>query len=141
MPLADELQFVRAYLELQQARFADRLTCAIAPGESQGVFWVPSLILQPLVENAVAHGLAGHQGPVEVRLTVVVSADRLILAVVNEVASGRPVGGTGIGLANVRERLAVQFPGRATLTAGMRDGRWASEISLPLVREPPQSVP
>ena len=62
--LADELQFVRLYLELQQKRFADRLTVILPTSEDIVDAWVPSLILQPLVENAVVHGLSGHQGPV-----------------------------------------------------------------------------
>jgi two-component system LytT family sensor kinase len=65
----DELQFVRLYLELQQRRFADRLTVVLPDGHEIFAVWVPSLILQPLVENAVVHGLAGHQGPVTVRVT------------------------------------------------------------------------
>ncbi|HEX8782444.1 MAG TPA: histidine kinase, partial [Steroidobacteraceae bacterium] len=62
--LADELQFVTLYLELQQRRFADRLTIRVPLREDVARAWVPSLILQPLVENAVVHGLAGHEGPV-----------------------------------------------------------------------------
>ncbi len=68
--LADELQFVRLYLELQQKRFADRLSVVLPAAEDIPPVWVPSLILQPLVENAVTHGLAGHQGPVQVRVAV-----------------------------------------------------------------------
>src|SRR5260221_13660252 len=68
--LNDELQFVRLYLELQQRRFADRLTVVLPSGQDLPAVWVPSLILQPLVENAVAHGLAGPQGPVTVRISV-----------------------------------------------------------------------
>ena len=63
--LTDELQFVRLYLELQQRRFADRLTVVLPEPHEIYAVWVPSLILQPLVENAVVHGLAGHQGPVD----------------------------------------------------------------------------
>src|SRR5262249_7381138 len=55
--LADEIQFVRLYLELQQKRFADRLTVWITDVDGLPSVWVPSLILQPLVENAVVHGL------------------------------------------------------------------------------------
>jgi two-component system LytT family sensor kinase len=54
--LADELQFVRLYLELQQRRFADRLTVILPEPHEIYAVWVPSLILQPLVENAVVHG-------------------------------------------------------------------------------------
>ena len=62
--LADELQYVKQYLELQQRRFADRLTIALPEDRDIPRVWVPSLIMQPLVENAVVHGLAGHQGAV-----------------------------------------------------------------------------
>src|ERR1700693_5501798 len=68
--LNDELQFVRLYLELQQRRFADRLTVVLPDIRDVPSVWVPSLILQTLVENAVIHGLAGHQGPVTVRISV-----------------------------------------------------------------------
>src|SRR3984957_14284251 len=68
--LSDELQFVRLYLELQQRRFADRLSVELPSAAQIPAVWVPSLILQPLVENAVAHGLAGHQGRVVVRISV-----------------------------------------------------------------------
>ena len=68
--LADELQFVRLYLELQCRRFTDRLTMSLPDIEQLPAAWVPSLILQPLVENAVTHGLAGHDGPVHVEVAV-----------------------------------------------------------------------
>src|SRR4029077_16792710 len=57
--LADELQFARLYLELQQRRFTDRLSVELPNPAEVPAVWVPSLILQPLIENAVVHGLAG----------------------------------------------------------------------------------
>jgi len=135
--LADELQFVRLYLELQQKRFADRLTVILPPAEDIAQVWVPSLILQPLVENAVAHGLAGHQGPVEVRVAVERIHDALVLRVTNTIAADATPGAEGIGLNNVRERLAVQFEGRASLAAGPRGAQWCSEITLPVMHESP----
>ncbi len=135
--LAEELQFVRTYLELQQARFPDRLAFSLPRMDGPGRLWLPSLILQPLVENAVVHGLAGHQGRVSIEVSAAVSADRLTLGVANDVAPGRPTTGTGIGLANVRERLSVQFPGRSSVVAGLREGRWVTEISLPLLSDSP----
>jgi signal transduction histidine kinase len=139
--LSDELQFVRLYLELQQRRFSDRLSVALpAPAEVPAV-WVPSLILQPLVENAVVHGLAGHQGPVSVRIGVRTEQDRLILSVRNTIAPDRAVGEQGIGVKNVRERLAVQFEGRAGLAAEGAGTEWVSEITLPIIRESPLREP
>ncbi len=90
--LADELQFVTLYLELQQKRFADRLTIRVPVREDIARAWVPSLILQPLVENAVVHGLAGHEGPVTIRVEAYVSGERLTLRVLNTIAPGKAAG-------------------------------------------------
>lgn len=135
--LAEELEFVRLYLELQQKRFADRLTIELPRPEQPIDAWVPSLILQPLVENAVVHGLAGHQGPVAVSVAVERAAGALIVRVSNTLAPGKQPGPEGIGLSNVRERLAVQFDGRAALAAGPSGERWVSEITLPEMRASP----
>jgi hypothetical protein len=135
--LADELQFVRLYLELQQKRFADRLTIRLPPSEDVVAAWVPSLILQPLVENAVVHGLAGHQGAVEICITVSERDGFLVLRISNSIAPAKTAGTEGIGLKNVRERLAVQFEGRARLVAGPSGTEWVSEITLPRVHAAP----
>jgi len=138
--LADELQFVTLYLELQQKRFADRLTVAV-PARSAALprAWVPSLILQPLVENAVVHGLAGHDLPVSIRVEVAAEGETLILRVVNTIAPGRAAGAAGIGLSNVRERLGVQFGERASFSAGPAGAdSWVAEIHMPLLRDGPE---
>src|ERR1700734_2883103 len=138
--LSDELQFVRLYLELQQRRFADRLSVVLPDAADIPAVWVPSLILQPLVENAVVHGLAGHQAPVSVRITVHMARDVLTLRVFNTIAPEKAVGEEGIGLNNVRERLAVQFEGRASLTTSGTDGEWCSEITMPAIHQAPSRV-
>jgi hypothetical protein len=135
--LSDELQFVRLYLELQQRRFNDRLKVELPnPAEIPSV-WVPSLILQPLVENAVVHGMSGHQGAVAVKVTVNVIDDVITLRVTNTMAPDRSVGADGIGLKNVRERMAVQFEGYASLSAAGVGKEWVSEIRMPVIRESP----
>ena len=139
--LSDELQFVALYLELQQKRFADRLTIAAPGADDIPRAWVPSLILQPLVENAVVHGLAGHEGAVTIRVEAGVSGEILSLRVLNTIAPARASGATGIGLANVRERLAVQFGERATFEAGPIDNIvWQAQIHMPLLRDGPESA-
>jgi hypothetical protein len=135
--LSDELQFVRLYLELQQRRFADRLTVVLPAAVDVPAVWVPSLILQPLVENAVVHGLSGHQGRVTVSVAARMAQNVLTLSVLNTIAPDKPIGRGGIGLNNVRERLAVQFEGRARLAAGAIDDDWCSEISMPAIRQAP----
>lgn len=134
--LADEMQFARLYLELQQRRFADRLTIEVPGPGGLPSAWVPSLILQPLIENAVVHGLAGHQGPVAVRIAAAESGGTLALRVSNTLAGERRPGACGIGLRNVRERLAIQFGGRASFEAARgTDGQWLAEIRLPLLTD------
>ncbi len=140
--LDDELQFVRLYLGLQQRRFADRLSIRVPEPDGIVAAWVPSLILQPLVENAVVHGLAGHEGPVMVRVEAVVSDEMLSLRVVNTIAPGRLPGQPGIGLRNVRERLAIQFGERASFSAMPGyDNVWIAEVRLPLLRDGPVVAP
>lgn len=136
--LTDELRFVRLYLELQQKRFADRLTIWMADLDGIPPVWVPSLILQPLIENAVVHGLAGHQGSVEIRVEVTICGENLLLRVINTIAPNSISGRAGIGLRNVRERLAVQFGPRAQFTAEAADpGNWIAQIRMPLLRDGP----
>jgi Histidine kinase len=140
--LSEELSFARMYLELQQQRFGDRLTVSLPDADAQPALWVPSLILQPLVENAVLHGLAGHDGPVEIRLEVCPSADRLVMRIVNTTASLAIAAGENIGLGNVRERLAVQFGARASLSS-YRAGptSWVAEITMPALLERAPATP
>jgi hypothetical protein len=139
--LGDELQFVTLYLELQQKRFADRLSVTVPARGSVPQVWVPSLILQPLVENAVVHGLAGHEGPVHIEVSVMSDADLLTLQVRNTIAAGRAAGHDGIGLANVRERLEVQFGERATFSAApLGESLWVAQIRMPLLRDGPESA-
>jgi LytS/YehU family sensor histidine kinase len=99
--------------------------------------WVPSLILQPLVENAVVHGLADHSGPVRIDVTWDISPYRLHLEVMNSVGSGHAPGAGGLGLRNVRERLAVQFGGSAVLSSGPGETSttWVATLHLPVLRE------
>lgn len=134
--LRSELQFVELYLGLQSGRFADRLTVHVQNGPDLPAVWVPSLILQPLVENAVVHGLADHSGPVRIDVTWDLSPYRLQLKVVNSTGPGNAPRAAGLGLRNVRERLAVQFGGRAVLSSGPGDGStWVATLHLPVLRE------
>ena len=106
---------------------------------------MPSLILQPLIENAVVHGLAGHSDAVQVRLEALTDGKMLTLRVSNTVAGIEPADRAGIGLKNVRERLAIQFGDRATFEAAARfAGLWVTEIRLPLLaqlNDPPVATP
>jgi two-component system, LytTR family, sensor kinase len=136
--LSDELQFVRLYLDLQQKRFSDRLTVRVPAQDTLPQVWVPSLILQPLVENAVVHALAGHEAAVEIRVEAFVSDEILCLRVINSLSPEKQANPIGIGLRNVRERLTIQFGERATFNAAPgEDNDWIAEICMPLLRDGP----
>jgi len=136
-PLEEELELARLYLQLQQRRFSDRLSVMVPESGSSPSIWVPSLILQPLVENAVVHGLAHDHGAVTVRVDAQTAGETLLLRVVNSLTPGyrgAAPESAGIGLKNVRERLSIQFGGRATFSAGPGpDRNWVAEIRMPLL--------
>ena len=119
--LAEELQFVQSYLDLQKQRFSDRLALRLPNADEVPSIWVPSLILQPLVENAVAHGLAGHEGPVTIAIELDFQDNLLTIRVTNTIGAVQPSDHEGVGLRNVRERLAVQFGDKSE--PGSRPGR------------------
>jgi hypothetical protein len=140
-PLEAEIRFAQQYLALQQHRFAQRLRLHMPPPSGVPGAWVPSLILQPLVENAVVHGLHGHQGAVSIRVEVTATADELILRVTNTLAARAASRAEGIGLRNVRTRLALHFGERATMRSAAREeGEWTTEIQLPRLAAPGAAV-
>ena len=133
-PLEAEIRFAQQYLALQQHRFAERLRLNVPAAAGLPGVWVPSLILQPLVENAVVHGLRGHHGAVSIRVEVAAAGNELTLRVINTVARRDADRAEGIGLKNVRHRLALHFGERATLrAAAQQQGEWTVEIQLPLL--------
>ena len=140
--LADELHFVRLYLELQMRRFPDRLSIALPDPAVIPTLWVPSLILQPLVENAVVHGLSGHEGPVLITVETTADGATVSLRITNTVSPTRVVNPAGIGLANVRERLQVHFGAQGRLQTRLESpDRWVAEVQLPVLRDSPLNPP
>jgi LytS/YehU family sensor histidine kinase len=113
VPLRQEIEFIRRYLEIEQIRFQDRLKVEITADDSVLGAMVPYLILQPLVENAIRHGIEPHRSASTVTVAAHRTDGRLALVVrddgpgVGEGHTARP----GIGLSNTRERL-VRLYGR-----------------------------
>jgi len=108
VPLGEELEFVQKYLDIQKVRFAERLQVSVdVPGELFSA-QVPSLILQPMVENAVKHGIAKRVQGGAIRIAGSHSAGRLTLSVYNDgpsLPAGWEKTSSGIGISNVRTRL------------------------------------
>jgi two-component system LytT family sensor kinase len=132
---AEELAFVAQYLDIEQIRFSDRLQVTYDIEADACRAQVPVLLLQPLVENAIHHGIATLQGAGSIALTGRVRTERLFVTVENSGSSGAETARTdGIGLANVRGRLAALYGDRQELrcTAGP-DGGFRVDIELPFV--------
>ncbi len=117
--LAEELRFVDTYLELERARFGDRLAVSLRVAPEVLPVRVPSLVLQPLVENAIRHGLEQFPGPAQLRISAVDGGHEAIVTVEDHGVGVDPArladvlvsrgGGQSVGLRNVDERLRATF--------------------------------
>ncbi len=137
--LGEELAMVREYLAIEQVRFGDRMTSRVGAGGDALSCLVPPLILQPLVENAVKHGVAASVEPAEVAVVAVTKNGRLIVSVSDQGPGMGAVpltAGSGTGLSNVRERLQGLFGDRQSLETRRREPRGTEvRLEIPAVRE------
>jgi two-component system LytT family sensor kinase len=140
-PLDQELTFARAYLDVEQARFGQRLTCTIDSDHASPVPLIPSMLLQTLLENAVKHGVSQARGPGRIDVIVRTTPDQVTLEVRNTGPGAESHGlrsrdGEGFGLHSVRERLKGHFGDRATfgLTRDETSGVTVARIAMPHVR-------
>ena len=122
----DEMDFLRTYLSIEEARFGDRLRVAFDVQPEAAGAQIPSLILQPLVENAIKHGLSPKIEGGSIIMRSRVEEEKLVLEVEDDgvgmdasEASATP-DRTRIGMANVSERLKVLYPNTAWMTVGNR---------------------
>ena len=135
--LEEEIKLQRLYLDIEQARFPDRLTVEVdVPDELQSA-QVPILILQPLVENAVKYGVAKSKKPVTVRIQAYEEAGRLNIKVKDDgdYATGEDNGSTGVGLKNVCDRLTARYGDRAGCLSGADpDGGYTVHLYMPAMK-------
>ncbi len=132
IPLRDELALARSYLEVEQVRFGARLEFSQDIEEFCQDCAVPALLLQPLVENAVKHGIAGLVEGGAIRLSVERDGGSVRVAVENGFdPDAPPPNRLGMGLPQVRRRLELRFGGAASLEAGGRGGVYRVELRFP----------
>jgi LytS/YehU family sensor histidine kinase len=135
VPLSQELEFVRKYLEIEQIRFGERLHVdwEIAPEVLEAE--VPTLILQPLVENAVKHGMAAQSKPGHLKIGAQRQRDQMLLWVQDDGPGlQRDRARDGLGLSNIRERLANLYgsAGSLQIAGGESKGGLKAVIELPI---------
>lgn len=120
IPLASEIVFVRHYLDIQKIRFGDRLAFRLDVAPAALSALVPTLLLQPLVENAVQHGILPHKEGGSVTITVRTEARALKLRIEDDGPGLRdsPVPAFGVGLSNTARRLDELYGGQAKLSIG-----------------------
>jgi signal transduction histidine kinase len=136
VPLSRELEFLRLYLDIQKTRFRERLHVALDIDPAALPLEVPNLILQPLVENAIKHGIDPRPSPGRVEITARRDGPLLRLIVRDDGpgAPARPEAseGTGVGLRNTRARLQHLYPDRHRFVHGnAREGGFEVAIDLP----------
>jgi two-component system, LytTR family, sensor histidine kinase AlgZ len=132
-PLHDEVVLTRQYLDLEKLRLGNRLSVDWQLDKMPSDALVPSLILQPIAENAVYHGIEPSNQPGVIEIEAIRSRNQVIISVKNPFVenAGNHHGGNKMAMGNIRERLALHFDAEATMTAGPRDGRWHVVITLP----------
>lgn len=146
--LGDEFDLQRQYLEIEKVRFPERLKTRYELPDALAGCLVPGMILQPLVENSVKYGVSVSAAPVTVTIAAREDFGRLVITVRDDAPARSPRGqraehksaklepGFGIGLANVRDRLAARFGDAASLVSGPLEkrGGYETQIRIPLVR-------
>ena len=132
IPIAEELALTDRFLGIEQVRFGERLRVERHVDGSAAQCRVPPLLLQPLVENAVTHGIAGLVEGGVIRVDVARRNGRLSIAIENPRDADTPSRPrSGVGLDNVRQRLAVMFGADARLDTRADEGRFRVELVLP----------
>jgi LytS/YehU family sensor histidine kinase len=134
----EELRIVRAYLEIEELRLGPRLRTEIEVDDTALKVSIPALSIQPLVENAVKHGIAARMGDGLVRLAIRAEQNQIAVSISNsgecdsEILTGST---TGVGLANVRRRLALCYGDETGLKISVKDGLTTVAFALPLERQ------
>lgn len=135
LPLAEEITLVKAYLRIEQARLGDRLVLEWDIQDDALPVVVPLLSVQPLVENAIYHGVERRPGASTVQITARRLERELQIEVRNPRSEAEAAGRSGqrIAVDNIAQRLALIYGGEASLTLGEEGGQFVSRLRMPVV--------
>lgn len=138
-PLAREVDLCRQYLAIEELRLGPRLQLDWQIADMPGDALVPPLILQPLLENAVYHGIEPRSEAGTVTIRIWRDGDRVRALLRNPYrAEGDRHSGNRMALDNIRERLLLHFDAEAQLTSSVQDNAYAVEIVMPYQKSPPE---
>jgi two-component system, LytTR family, sensor histidine kinase AlgZ len=130
--LAEEIALARRYLAIEQVRFAERLRVEWSLDPSADSARLPPLLLQPLVENAVRHGVEPSATGAHIRVSTQRRGAMVVLKVSNTVPAGQGTEGHGLALRNVEERLSLLHDVQARFRHGLKDGVYQVRMEFPL---------
>jgi len=129
--LDEEVAIARRYLAIEQVRFGDRLQVEWSIDPRAGAAKVPPLFLQPLVENAVKHGVEPSASGAEVKVSTQLRGGTVVIKVTNTVPAGQGRPGHGVAQDNVRDRLRLLHDVQAQFRTALKDGVYQVRMEIP----------
>lgn len=136
-PLADEVELSRRYIEIEQLRLGERLKVVWHIDKMPGEALIPPLVIQPLLENAVYHGVERATEAGEISVNIYRNHNRVHIVLRNPYKTeGGHHGGNKMALANIRERLALHFDAEAELECSVQPDAYQVHIGLPYTVAP-----
>lgn len=131
IPLEEELELLEDYLDIQRIRFADRLEVRLDVSPVTARAMVPTMILQPLVENSIRHGIEPWVDGGIIRIGARRDGDRLVLEIADDGTRAESAGGNGVGLANTRGRMDRLYGGRYELITDAAPDGFTVTLAFP----------
>jgi two-component system, LytTR family, sensor histidine kinase AlgZ len=136
-PLGNEVELTRQYLALESLRLGERLRVTWRTDTMPPDALVPPLVLQPLVENAVYHGIEPSESGGEIEIDVGVANGQLVMSLRNPFpGGGRHSGGNRMAIVNIRERLQLHYDAEASMRSEVKDGMYKVTIRMPYITAP-----
>ena len=136
-PIGNEVELTRQYLALESLRLGERLRVTWRTDTMPADALVPPLVLQPLVENAVYHGIEPSEAGGEIEIDVGLVSGQLVMSLQNPFpGGGRHSSGNRMAIVNIRERLQLHFDAEATMRSEVKDGTYKVTIKVPYITAP-----
>jgi len=134
IPIQNEIELTRSYISLEKLRLAERLTVSWQTPADEPVCNLPALTLQPLVENAIYHGIEPLAEGGTIDIAIIEQSDFLEISISNPLIPGEPSGrrkGNQMAVDNIRERLLIAYAGDATMTVTETEKRYTVALGIP----------